>query len=63
MSRYRVRSSHAEDIASGAVFAPGETVIGVDPKDPYDRAKIKTGVLVEIPLPVKHRKASKKEEE
>jgi hypothetical protein len=59
MPRYRVSSSHAEDIASGAVFAPGETAVGVDPDNPYDRQKIDAGILVEM-TPAK-RKAAKEE--
>ena len=59
MSRYRVSSSHAEDIASGAVFAPGETAVGVDPENPFDKAKIEAGVLVEI----KRRSKPKSKEE
>lgn len=55
MARYRVSSSHAEDIASGGMFAPGEEAKGVDPKDPFDAAKIEAGVLVEITPPVKNK--------
>lgn len=61
MSRYRVSSSHPEDIASGAVFAPGELAVGVDAENPYDKAKIEAGVLVETTSPAK--RTPKKEEE
>lgn len=44
--RYRVISTHAEDIASGAMFEPGEWAIGVDPDRPFDRAKIEAGKLL-----------------
>lgn len=47
MSRYRVSSTHPVDIASGAVFAPGETAVGVDSEDPHDKRLIEEGVLVE----------------
>lgn len=60
MSRYLVSSSHAEDIASGAVFAPGELAVGVDADDPHDKDLIDRGVLVEIARPGKSK--AKKEE-
>lgn len=43
--RYFVTSTHAEDIASGQLFEPGELANGVDPTHPYDRAKIAAGRL------------------
>lgn len=43
--RYFVTSAHAEDIASGRMFEPGEWADGVDPNHPYDRAKIAAGRL------------------
>jgi hypothetical protein len=61
MSRYRVSSSHAEDIASGAVFAPGETAVGVNPDNPHDKELIDRGVLVEITRPSKPK--AKKEDD
>lgn len=61
MSRYRVSSSHVEDIASGAVFAPGELAVGVDADDPHDASLIERGVLVEIET--KPARKTKKEEE
>ncbi len=44
--RYYVNSAHAEDTAAGRMVEPGEWVIGVDPANPYDRAKIEAGVFV-----------------
>lgn len=47
----RVVSTHAEDIASGAAFGPGEIAVGVDPSDPYDRTKIEEGKLLPLDPP------------
>lgn len=47
-TEYRVASSHPEETAVGATFAPGETVSGIDPSDPDDARKIKEGRFVEI---------------
>jgi pyruvate/2-oxoglutarate dehydrogenase complex dihydrolipoamide acyltransferase (E2) component len=44
--RYFVNSKHAEDLASGAMGEPGEWVTGVDPSNPFDRAKIAAGRFV-----------------
>lgn len=44
--RFRVASSHAEDIASGATFEPGATCVGVNEKDPHDKRLIEEGRLV-----------------
>jgi hypothetical protein len=59
MSRYRVSSLHPEDIASGAVFAPEELAVGVNPDDPHDKDLIDRGVLIDITPP----KTKTKEEE
>jgi pyruvate dehydrogenase E2 component (dihydrolipoamide acetyltransferase) len=48
VKRYRVASSQIEDIHTGAMFAPGETAVGIDPDDPYDAAKIVEGKFVEL---------------
>ena len=53
MARYRVASTHPEDIAAGAVFGPGELAVRVDPKNPYDKAKIEAGILVPVSAPKK----------
>lgn len=45
-TRYFVSSTHAEDIASGRIFEPGQWAVGVNPDDPYDQAKIAAGRLV-----------------
>lgn len=45
-TRYFVSSTHAEDIASGRLFEPGDWAVGVDPDNPYDQAKIATGRLI-----------------
>jgi pyruvate/2-oxoglutarate dehydrogenase complex dihydrolipoamide acyltransferase (E2) component len=51
--RYFVRSRHSEDMASGKLGEPGEWVVGVDPTNPYDKAKIDAGVFVlEQPNPI-----------
>lgn len=59
---YRVSSSHAEDIHTGASFAPGEVAVGVDPEDPHDAALIEDGRLVEVipSEPVKASEAAEK---
>jgi pyruvate/2-oxoglutarate dehydrogenase complex dihydrolipoamide acyltransferase (E2) component len=44
--RYFVASTHPEDAASGRLFEPGTWAVGVDPGDPYDRAKIAAGRFV-----------------
>jgi pyruvate/2-oxoglutarate dehydrogenase complex dihydrolipoamide acyltransferase (E2) component len=44
--RYWVNSRHMEDSASGQMAEPGEWVAGVDPMNPYDKAKIDAGVFV-----------------
>jgi len=44
--RYLVRSRHSEDMASGKLAEPGEWVVGVDPTNPYDKAKIEAGIFV-----------------
>lgn len=43
--RFRVTSTHAETISTGASFAPGELAVGVDEKDPHDKAAIDEGRL------------------
>jgi hypothetical protein len=43
---YRVALRHPVDIATGASFAPGETAVGVNPKDPHDKQLIDEGHLV-----------------
>lgn len=60
MSRFRVSSAHPEDLASGATFAPGETAVGVNPKDPHDARLIEEGRLV--PLDSKPASKSKTKE-
>lgn len=44
--RFRVASSHAEDLASGATFEPGAVCVGVNEKDPHDKRLIEEGRLV-----------------
>jgi len=44
--RFRVASTHAEDLASGATFEPGAVCVGVDEKDPHDQRLIEEGRLV-----------------
>ncbi len=51
MNPHKVRSRHAEDDASGRVFAPGETIPDLDVNDPYNRSKIERGVFVEVEEP------------
>ena len=46
--RFRVASSKAEEVNSGATFAPGEEAIGIDPEHPDDARKIEEGRFVEI---------------
>lgn len=53
--RYRVISDHPETISTGASFAPGEEAVGLDPKDPHDKALLEDGkfvVISEGPNPV-----------
>src|ERR1044072_7830157 len=47
-TRYRVASSHPEETAKGATFAPGEEVRGLDPENEDDARKIDEGRFVEI---------------
>lgn len=51
--RYRNVSSHLEDIADGRAFDPGDYFDLTDKqaKDPYNAAKIDSGVFVKAPLP------------
>jgi pyruvate/2-oxoglutarate dehydrogenase complex dihydrolipoamide acyltransferase (E2) component len=52
--RYYVNSAHSEDTAAGRMVEPGGWVVGVDPSNPYDRAKIEAGVFVpETPNAIK----------
>lgn len=46
--KFRVRSPHPVDLASGRMCAPGEDVLA-DPSDPHDAALIDDGVLEEHP--------------
>jgi len=55
--RYRVASTHAEDLASGATFEPGAVCVGVNEKDPHDQRLIEEGRLV--PLRAKRPAAAK----
>lgn len=45
---YRVTSSKPEEIHTGATFAPGEEVPGLDPKDPFDADKLERGLISEV---------------
>lgn len=49
MARYRLSSTHPEDLACGAVLAPGEITSKADAKDPHDKRLIEEGKLIEIP--------------
>jgi pyruvate/2-oxoglutarate dehydrogenase complex dihydrolipoamide acyltransferase (E2) component len=44
--RYWVNSRHSEDAASGQIAEPEEWIVGVNPEDPYDKAKIDAGIFV-----------------
>lgn len=46
--RFRVATTKAEEIHTGATFAPGEEAVGIDPSHPDDARKIEAGVFVEI---------------
>jgi pyruvate/2-oxoglutarate dehydrogenase complex dihydrolipoamide acyltransferase (E2) component len=42
-------SQRVEDIHTGAMFAPGEEAVGLDPDNDYDAAKIADGAFEPIP--------------
>jgi|GEM_PF-3047980 len=46
--RFRVASTKAEEVNSGATFAPGEEAIGFDPDNPEDARKLEEGLFVQI---------------
>jgi hypothetical protein len=46
--KYRVSSTHAEDLADGRLLEPGETAKDVDEKDPHNKRLINDGKLVKI---------------
>ncbi len=48
MNRYRVASTKAEEIHTGATFAPGEEAVGFDPSNPEDARKLEECLFVEI---------------
>lgn len=48
MKRFRVASTKAEEIHSGATFAPGEEAVGFDPSDPDDARKLGEGLFVQV---------------
>lgn len=60
-ARFRVSSTHPEDLACGAVLAPGEASSRVRPSNPHDKRLIDEGRLVEL-APRKARKGKKEEE-
>ena len=45
-NRYWVNSRHMEDSASGQMAEPNEWITGVNPSNPYDKAKIDAGVFI-----------------
>lgn len=45
---FRVASSKAEEIHTGATFAPGEEAIGFDPDHPDDARKLGEGLFVQV---------------
>lgn len=61
MARYRVSSTHPEDIACGQVVAPGEDTSRVNPKDPHDQRLIDDGRLIALPTR-RPRKSDKQED-
>lgn len=61
MARYRVDSTHPEDIACGQVVAPGEVTSSVKQQDPHDRRLIEEGRLVALPENRQPRKTKKEE--
>jgi hypothetical protein len=62
MARYRVDSTHPEDIACGQVVAPGEVTSNVNAADEHDKRLIEEGRLVALPGKPRHPRKSKKEE-
>jgi hypothetical protein len=61
MARYRVDSTHPEDIACGQVVAPGEVTSNVKQQDPHDKRLIQEGRLVALPDKRQPRKSKKDE--
>lgn len=60
MPRYRLSSTHPEDLACGAVIAPGETTSKVKASDPHDKRLIDEGKLIELPGKPRKSKEQKK---
>jgi pyruvate/2-oxoglutarate dehydrogenase complex dihydrolipoamide acyltransferase (E2) component len=48
---YRVTSAKAEEIHTGATFAPGDTAVGFDPADAEDARKLDEGLFAEVREP------------
>lgn len=61
MARYRVDSTHPEDLACGQVVAPGETTSNVKQQDPHDKRLIEEGRLVALSEKRQPRKSKKEE--
>jgi hypothetical protein len=57
MARYQLESTHPEDLACGAVIAPGEVTSKANPKNAHDKNLIDEGKLIELPA-----KSRKKEQ-
>jgi hypothetical protein len=62
MARYRVDSTHPEDIVCGQVVAPGEVTPNVKQQDAHDKRLIEEGRLVALPEKPRQPRKSKKEE-
>jgi hypothetical protein len=62
MARYRVDSTHPEDIACGQVVAPGEVTSNVQQQDPHDKRLIEEGRLVALPEKPRQPRKTKKVE-
>jgi hypothetical protein len=61
-ARFRVNSTHPEDLACGQVAAPGEVTSKVKTSDPHDKRLIEAGRLVEL-APIKRQPPKSEKEE